>query len=118
LHVTWARRRGGTARAPSPLLDAIGAATELAVPPPADLAAARRARRPDPRLAALRTWRHAAAVAAGLPEAMVCSDKALAAVARAAPASIDELAAMPEIGPIAARRLGPRLLAALAGASG
>jgi ribonuclease D len=48
---------------------------------------------------------------------MVCSDQALAAVARAAPGSIDELAALPEIGPIAARRLGPRLLAALATAT-
>ncbi len=116
LYLTWARRRGGTARGPSPLLELLATDTERPVPPPADLAT-RRARRPDPRLAALRTWRHAAAVAAGLPEAMVCTDKALAAVARAAPASIDELAALPEIGPIAARRLGPRLLAALANAA-
>jgi DNA helicase-2/ATP-dependent DNA helicase PcrA len=116
LHLTWARRRGGSARGPSPLLDVIDTADDEPVPPPAELAA-RRARRPDPRLAALRTWRQAAAIAAGLPEAMVCSDKALAAVAKAGPASIDELAALPEIGPIAARRLGPRLLAALATAA-
>jgi ATP-dependent DNA helicase RecQ len=98
------------------VLELMATDTDRPVPPPADLAA-RRARRTDPRLVALRTWRHAAAVAAGLPETMVCSDKALAAVARAAPESIDELAAMPEIGPIAARRLGPRLLAALANAA-
>jgi DNA helicase-2/ATP-dependent DNA helicase PcrA len=112
LHVTWARRRAGAARSPSPLLDAIGTTPEQPAPPPPELTA-RRAPRTDPRLVALRTWRHAAAVAAGVPEAMVCSDKALAAVARAAPETIDELAALPEIGPIAARRLGPRLLDAL-----
>ena len=114
LHLTWARRRGGTARAPSPLLDAIDAAPDPVVPPPAALAA-RRAAPTDPHLVALRTWRHAAALAAGLPEMMVCTDKALAAVARARPASVDELAALPEIGPIAARRLGPRLLAVMEG---
>jgi DNA helicase-2/ATP-dependent DNA helicase PcrA len=116
LVVTWARRRGGAARAPSPLLDVIGGTDDVPVAPPVHLSA-RATRTADPRLTALQTWRHAAAVAAGLPEAMVCSDQALAAVARAAPGSIDELAALPEIGPIAARRLGPRLLAALATAT-
>ena len=84
LYVTWARRRGGAARTPSPLLDVIGGADEVPVAPTAHLAA-RATRTADPRLVALRTWRHAAAVAAGLPEAMVCSDQALVAVARAAP---------------------------------
>ncbi len=115
LHLTWARRRGGTSRSPSPLLGAIATTTDSPVPPPAHLTA-RAARRTDPGLDALRVWRRAAAFAAGLPEATVCSDRALAAVARARPASIDELAALPEIGPIAARRLGPRLLAVLDGA--
>jgi ATP-dependent DNA helicase RecQ len=81
-------------------------------PPPAHLIGRQLPRR-DPRLEALEAWRRAAAHAAGLPEATVCSDRALAAVARAGPATIEELAALPEIGAIAARRLGPRLLAAL-----
>jgi ribonuclease D len=47
----------------------------------------------------------------------VCTDRALAAVADARPTTVAELAALPEIGPMAARRLGPRMLAALATAS-
>ena len=94
----------------------IDTAPEAVVPPPATLAA-RRAHPPIRTSSPCARWRHAAAVAAGLPETMVCTDKALAAVARARPASIDELAALPEIGPIAARRLGPRLRAILASQS-
>jgi DNA helicase-2/ATP-dependent DNA helicase PcrA len=112
LHLTWSRRRGGTARLPSPLLATLTIGTDTPAPPPVHLVA--RMVREDPSLDALRAWRRAAAIAADVPETMVCSDRALAAVAHARPASIDELAALPEIGPIAARRLGPRLLAALA----
>jgi hypothetical protein len=38
-------------------------------------------------------------------------------VARARPHTVDELAALPELGPAAARRVGPRLLAVVAGTS-
>jgi DNA helicase-2/ATP-dependent DNA helicase PcrA len=113
MHVTWAGRRAGKDRSPSPWLAAIAAtAVEVIAPPPISL---RRnvATEPDPVLAALRRWRHAAARAAQLPERTVCTDDTLAAIAGALPNTIDELAAIPEIGRLAANRLGPRLLAVL-----
>jgi DNA helicase-2/ATP-dependent DNA helicase PcrA len=112
LLLTRARRRAGANRTPSPLLATLPAAADAGAAPPAHLLG-RTVARPDPRLEALKAWRRAAAHAAGLPERTICSDRALAAVARAAPVTIEELAALPEIGAIAARRLGPRLLAAL-----
>ncbi len=51
-----------------------------------------------------------AARASGLPPQAVCDDEALTAVAALRPTSIEELAAIDGIGPMAARRLGPRLL--------
>jgi DNA helicase-2/ATP-dependent DNA helicase PcrA len=113
LHVTWARRRGGAKRTASPLVAHMAAASADAVAPPPSPAV-----RLAPRDAAtegLRAWRRSTALAAGLPEAVVCTDAALAAVVTAGPATIEELAALPEIGPIAARRLGPRMITALAG---
>jgi DNA helicase-2/ATP-dependent DNA helicase PcrA len=112
VHLTWAAKRGGSTRVRSPLLASVDAvAADPVVPPPPRLHQARPA--VDPALAALRAWRHTAALAVGLPEPAICSDAALKAVAAALPTTVDELAALPEIGPIAARRLGPRLLAAL-----
>ncbi|HEY1282270.1 MAG TPA: 3'-5' exonuclease, partial [Acidimicrobiales bacterium] len=112
LHLTWAAKRGGSTRVRSPLVAAVDAVGgEPVVPPPRRLV--RTAPAVDPALAALRAWRRTAATAVGLPEPSICSDEALAAVASARPATGAELAALPEIGPIAARRLGPRLLAAL-----
>jgi DNA helicase-2/ATP-dependent DNA helicase PcrA len=113
LFLTWARRRGGARRTPSPLAAGISAApADEAVPPP-PIAAARARRGPDPVTEALLAWRRSAAVAAGLPETTICTDAALAAVAAARPDTVDDLAALPEVGPIAARRLGPRLLETL-----
>jgi DNA helicase-2/ATP-dependent DNA helicase PcrA len=112
VHITWARRRGNTSRVRSPLLASLDAVTADAVALPPDLPR-RRPAPVDPALVALRAWRRAAALAAGLPEPTICSDRALAAVADARPGTVDELAAMPEIGPLAARRIGPRMLAAL-----
>lgn len=114
LHVTWARNRNGRPRTPSPLLAAVeeGRRAEPPAPPPPGLVEA--APRPErTTLAALEAWRTAAAKAAGLPERAVCSDDALRAVARDLPATVEELAAIPEVGPLAAHRLGPRMLAAL-----
>jgi DNA helicase-2/ATP-dependent DNA helicase PcrA len=112
VHLTWAAKRGGSTRVRSPLLASIDAGTaEPVAPPPPRLRHAAPA--VDPALAALLAWRHTAALAVGLPEPAICTDEALAAVATARPTTVDELAALPEIGPIAARRLGPRLLAAL-----
>jgi DNA helicase-2/ATP-dependent DNA helicase PcrA len=118
LHLTWARRRNRVNRSPSSLLPLLAnPAQDDVAPPPIEL---RRPRRePVNRLdSALRSWRRAAAIAAGLPEQAICTDRALEAVASARPATVDELAALPEIGPIAARRLGPRLLAAVAASAG
>jgi DNA helicase-2/ATP-dependent DNA helicase PcrA len=115
LHLTWARRRNRVNRSPSSLLPLlVHPAPDDAAPPPPEL---RRPAMPSDRLdRALRSWRRAAAMAAGLPEQAICTDRALAAVASARPSTVAELAALPEVGPIAARRLGPRLLATVASA--
>jgi len=113
LHITWARQRNGKARHPSPLLEALVAAAE---PPPAvapPLLLPTSPQRRDPLLESLRDWRRRTAHAAGLPERAVCTDAALDAVAAARPRSIEDLAALPEIGRLAAQRLGPRILAVL-----
>jgi DNA helicase-2/ATP-dependent DNA helicase PcrA len=110
LHVTWAARRIGKDRSPSPWLNALAAtAVEVTIAPPITLHRSPRTET-DPVLAALHRWRHAAARAARLPERTVCTDEALSAIAMARPRTIDELAALPAVGRLAANRLGPRLL--------
>jgi DNA helicase-2/ATP-dependent DNA helicase PcrA len=112
LHVTWARQRGKgarRARRASPLLAAViaGAEPAPAAAPPLGLHV-----EPSPPAdgvhAALRRWRTAAALAADLPEEAVCTDEHLVALVARRPADERELAAV--VGPIAARRLAPRLL--------
>jgi DNA helicase II / ATP-dependent DNA helicase PcrA len=112
LHCTWAKRRGRSQRTPSPLLAGIegGRLPEAVAPPPAELVDVPLLDPPH-LLDALREWRRHAARAAGLPERAICSDDALRAVARDEPVTLAELAAMPEVGPLAAGALGPRLLA-------
>jgi DNA helicase-2/ATP-dependent DNA helicase PcrA len=113
LHVTWCRTRNGQARDPSPLLQVLeqhAAPPPVTAPPPH---APRPPRPADPVLERLLAWRRAAARAADLPESAICSDAALAAVAAARPRTVDDLAAVPGFGPLAARRLGPRVLAVL-----
>ncbi len=119
LHVTWARARGSgprRARRPSPFLPGLLAAVEPepASPPPAGLRAESRAGSPpgDPLLATLRRWRSSAARAADLPEHAICTDEDLAVLAHQRPSDEAGLAAV--LGPLAARRLAPRLLALLA----
>jgi ATP-dependent DNA helicase UvrD/PcrA len=114
LHITWAARRTGKERVPSPWLAAVATSTvEVTSPPPASLRHLVVAE-PDPVLAALHRWRQAAARAARLPERTVCTDETLAVIAAARPDTVDELAALPGVGRLAANRLGPRLLAVLA----
>jgi DNA helicase-2/ATP-dependent DNA helicase PcrA len=119
LHCTWARARGRDGRRerkPSPLLERvrIAATPPPAAPPPWD-------RQPagagdPPVLTALRQWRAHSALAADVPEHAVCSDDQLSALAAVRPTTLDELAGV--LGPVAARRLAPRLLPVLGEASG
>jgi DNA helicase-2/ATP-dependent DNA helicase PcrA len=68
---------------------------------------------PSPELAALLAWREARARAARAePDALV-DDRLLAAIAEARPSTLDELAAVPGMGPLLVGRLGDSLLAAL-----
>ena len=68
----------------------------------------------DARLGALRTWRAGAARLAGVMPDLVLPDRALAAIATAAPHELDELAAVHGVGPLVARRYGRRILDVLA----
>jgi ATP-dependent DNA helicase UvrD/PcrA len=125
LHVTWCTHRtmGDTlqARPPSPWVEAFvdaDAADAAAVAPPIRDLRQLVDDAPDidltdlftPVVASLETWRAAAAAAARVTPAAVLSDDALRRIAERRPASIDELAALPGVGPGKARRFGPRLL--------
>jgi DNA helicase-2/ATP-dependent DNA helicase PcrA len=117
LHLTWAATRAGRPRTRSPLLAHLEVAPAA---PPKVLHRALVEDAPAPTtslVAALRAWRARAAQAAGVPERLVCDDATLAAIVREQPVSLDDLAAIPEVGPLAARRLGPRLLAVLSSAA-
>jgi DNA helicase-2/ATP-dependent DNA helicase PcrA len=111
--VTSAALRAGRKAKPSPFLAA------LPEPPPV-MAPPRRLPRAtptiDPALERLGAWRTAAARAAGVSPAVVCPDAVLAAIAAAHPATTDELADVPGVSILMARRFGPRILAAVASA--
>ncbi len=134
LRLHWARQRtpttGGEARprSPSPWLAAIeGAIGRLAeAEAPVDgrhhlrpQHQALRARHPEDHdagteaLGRLRAWRAETARAARIDPAAVVDDPTLHAIVDADPASADELAAVPGLGPVKAARLAPGLLAAL-----
>lgn len=63
-----------------------------------------------PVIESLNAWREAAARAARVAPTAVLSDDALRRIAEARPDSVDDLAAVPGVGPAKARRFGPRLL--------
>jgi DNA helicase II / ATP-dependent DNA helicase PcrA len=70
---------------------------------------------PDPDLLiALRTWRSAAARAAGIPAYVVLHDVTIAALASLRPRTTEELLRVPGLGPVKAGRYGPTLLSLLA----
>lgn len=103
-----ARRRGGYARAASPLLEGLTLDEPDVAPPPASL---RRERRRDDALAdALQTWRRDAARRAGALPEQICSDRDLKAIAEHRPDSPDALSAVTTLGPLTARRLAPEIL--------
>jgi hypothetical protein len=103
LHVVWA----GSEEDRSPFLPALP--DEHVGPPPAGLVGP--APMPDPVLAALRVWRRGAARAARVEEQLVCTDDELVRLADRRPVTVDDVAGV--LGPMSARRLGPRLLDAL-----
>jgi DNA helicase-2/ATP-dependent DNA helicase PcrA len=111
LVITWAGRRGGYRRLPSPLIAGIDTADVTAAPPPPELRTAPAER--DHTLDALRAWRDDAARAAGILPTELCSDRDLQAIARGRPATADDLAAVTSFGALTAARLLPGVLAAL-----
>ena len=68
---------------------------------------------PSPALTALHDWREAHARAARVEPVALVDDRLLAAIAERRPATTDELAAVPGMGPQLAARVGDGLLAAL-----
>jgi DNA helicase-2/ATP-dependent DNA helicase PcrA len=105
LVVTRAGRRGGYARAVSPLIADIDLAEPPAAPPPP-----RPRAQVDPLVGALRGWRDDAARRAGILPSQLCSDRDLKAIAEARPQTIDELVAATSFGTITAEKLAPALL--------
>jgi DNA helicase-2/ATP-dependent DNA helicase PcrA len=107
LLVTWEGR-------PSRFLDELG--VRAAAPP------LPKRERPvleqTPAVQALREWRLARARADEVPAYVVFNDRTLAELVARTPTTIDELAAVPGIGPAKLERYGPELLAQLAAAGG
>ncbi|MGN6692749.1 MAG: ATP-dependent helicase [Aquihabitans sp.] len=66
---------------------------------------------------ALQAWRSEVARKAAVRPTVVLSDKALEAIVRLRPATIEELAAVRDVGPSTRERHGARLLAVVAGAA-
>jgi DNA helicase-2/ATP-dependent DNA helicase PcrA len=111
LIVTWARRRGGYARRPSPLLEGLESAPADVVAPPTPL---RRGRpRTDDRRERLRRWRDETARAAGTLPETICTDAELDAIAVARPAGASALAEVTGFGLLTASRLYPGIRDAL-----
>ncbi len=118
LLVTWAATRNGRPAGRSVLLDRFVERSETPDELPWKPLSPTKSTAPsaqDPVLVELRAWRARAARAVALPEPAICADEVLAAIAAELPQSIEQLAAIPGVGPMAAARLGPRLLAVLAG---
>jgi DNA helicase II / ATP-dependent DNA helicase PcrA len=78
-------------------------------------AGARAAEPDDPRYAALKRWRLDRALADDLPAYVVFHNSTLAEIVRRSPATLEELARVPGIGPAKLDRYGADVLAALAG---
>jgi DNA helicase-2/ATP-dependent DNA helicase PcrA len=111
LVITWAARRGGYQRQPSPLIAQIDTTDTPPAPPPPELRTASPAR--DLAHDALVEWRHRAALAAGILPDELCADADLRAIAAARPTTADELAAATSLGLLTASRLLPGITEAL-----
>lgn len=109
--VTYADRRRGYARKPSPLIEGLPTESPPVVAPPPILE-----RQPDvvaQRTASLQAWRQTVARATMLLPAQVCSDADLAAIAAAPPATPQELSDLTALGPITAAQVFAPIRAAL-----
>lgn len=111
LFVTFAQRRRGYARKPSPLIAGLPTdAVPIVAPPPSP------SRAPDlftRRTDSLRSWRQTAARASALLPVQICSDDDLVAIAACPPTSAEELARLGAFGPITAARAFAPIRAAL-----
>lgn len=117
LRIHWAERRNGYRRKISPLLRDVDLGAPEPVPPPPEIGARRDASPEHDALARLVAWRAAQARAGGIVPDAVCSDRALASIARARPTTPDELDAAIGVGPLTARRWIDGIRDALAEAS-
>jgi DNA helicase-2/ATP-dependent DNA helicase PcrA len=112
---TSASRRRGRDTRPSSFLTDLPSAPPPA-PPSDDFLAGQRARRDaprstgDPLLDDLTEWRLRTARVSGVAPTLIFADRTLAEIARRRPTSLDELSAVPGVGPIVVNRFGERLL--------
>jgi DNA helicase-2/ATP-dependent DNA helicase PcrA len=113
--VTWPAKRNGRNSQVSPLLSDVSTVAEVPAAPPADRLT-RRAPATDPVLDALTAWRERAARAVSLSPGAFLADRTLDAIAAARPTTADELAAVPGVGPMMARRVADRILPLVAAA--
>ena len=111
LVLSWCSHRNGRSTSVSPLLDEVGRSSDEVVVPSPFRRLPRAA--PDPVFVALVEWRRSAAKAAQIDPTAICSDESLRAIAQKRPTTVDGVAALTDLGPIAAARVAPRLLAAL-----
>lgn len=112
LTISWAARRNGYQRRPTPFLDGFVSEVPPAVAPPQELLRPRAAA--DVLADHLHAWRAGLARAADiLPEA-VCSDRVLTTIASARPGSAAELDEVTGLGAITSARLWPTLAEVLA----
>lgn len=114
LAVSWAERRGGYQRKPTPLLDGIDLSEPVTTGPPAELLRVRSAAGTDT-LERLREWRSRQARAGGIDPEAVVSDRALAKIAENRPMNADQLDAATGIGVMTSRRLFDGIATALRG---
>jgi DNA helicase-2/ATP-dependent DNA helicase PcrA len=108
LTFSWAERRGGYARKPSPFMSALDLSEPEATRPPSTLR--RRRAKIDPLLAALQKWRDIAARQAAVLPIQLCSDRDLKAIARTKPTTVAELATATSFGAMMAERLSEQIL--------
>ncbi|MGA7756261.1 MAG: ATP-dependent DNA helicase UvrD2 [Ilumatobacteraceae bacterium] len=105
LLVSHATRRGGYARAVSPLIHDIDLDDAPPAPPPRRVRA-----RTDPLIESLRAWRDDAARRADILPVQLCSDRDLKAIASARPTTVDELVEATSFGLMTAEKLAPQIV--------